>query len=51
MKNCPVCRSPISSLMMLDSRNEPEHYCERCARGWPMQKASPAKQPLQPVMA
>ncbi len=35
MEHCPDCRSPIASLMMLDARNEPEYYCERCNHGWP----------------
>ena len=51
MKQCPECRSPIHSLMMLDSRNEPEYYCERCARGYPMAKAAILRRRLEPVAA
>jgi uncharacterized protein YbaR (Trm112 family) len=51
MKQCPECRSPIYSLMMLDARNEPEHYCERCARGYAVRKAAPALSRREPVPA
>jgi hypothetical protein len=27
---CPDCRTPIVSMMFLDSRPVPEPYCERC---------------------
>jgi hypothetical protein len=36
--------------MMLDSRNEPEHYCERCARGYPMRQALPLRKRLEPAL-
>jgi uncharacterized protein YbaR (Trm112 family) len=42
MTHCPDCRNPISSLMMIDKKNEPEYYCERCARTWPV-AAAPAE--------
>lgn len=32
MKQCPDCRNPVTSLMFLDGKLVPEHYCERCCR-------------------
>ena len=42
MTHCPDCRTPIASLMMIDSKNVPEYYCERCAHGFPVEKPAPA---------
>lgn len=43
MTNCPDCQNPTPSLMMIDARNKPEFYCERCARTWPIGKTVPRK--------
>lgn len=32
MKQCPDCRNPVTSLMFLDGKLIPEHYCERCCK-------------------
>jgi uncharacterized protein YbaR (Trm112 family) len=49
MTHCPECRTPILSLMMLDARNEPEYYCERCAAGYPVVEKIVEK-PRQPAL-
>lgn len=43
MTHCPDCRSPILSLMMIDSRNVPEYYCEHCAQSHPVVEKSEKK--------
>lgn len=50
MTHCPDCRSPILSLMMLDAKNEPEYYCERCAVGFPVVEKKPAPAPRQTAL-
>ncbi|MEQ1919219.1 MAG: hypothetical protein ABL955_08475 [Elusimicrobiota bacterium] len=49
MKQCPDCRSPILSLMFLDSNPEPKPYCERCCRAVTAPKA-PAPAPREAVL-
>lgn len=51
MTHCPDCRNPISSLMMIDKKNAPEYYCERCARTWPVGQAAPAAEPREPALS
>jgi uncharacterized protein YbaR (Trm112 family) len=51
MTHCPDCRSPILSLMMLDTKIEPEYYCERCDHGFPVvKKSAPAPAPRRPAL-
>lgn len=38
MKQCPDCRNPVMSLMFLDGKAVPEHYCERCCRAVSVEK-------------
>ena len=51
MTHCPDCRNPITSLMLLDSKTEPEYYCERCFRGFPVdRKTAPVPAPRKPAL-
>jgi hypothetical protein len=37
-------------MMMLDARNVPEYYCERCAHGFPIVEKKPSTTPRQPAL-
>lgn len=49
MKQCPDCRNPVSSMMFLDGKSVPEHYCERCCKSVSV-VVKPAAAPRETVL-